>query len=234
MSVSKEFKERIRRAVDTWKQNILTEYPPEGSLNDIDLANFTIIHQDRHVTGLTFPKGLLDAHLVVKETESCQFVILSYPTIWDAENETEMLDHNIEVAIFDNEGLWFSTTIPHYLFIECFHDKAVRIKTRNGNQYHIDRYYRESEQTPKLDYLEKWPQIVVRDDSKICWASENFGDYQMNIKNDKGEVVIYAKQIPLRKRLLRPISVGSRMKLDVSVRQDIPKEIILFLAAKSV
>ena len=235
MPVSERFKEKTRRRVDTWKEKMLTKYSPEGFFGDIDLSNFTIIHQNWHMTSPTLPKASLHVHLVTNESKNVQLVILKYPTIWDADDANEMLDHNIEVAVFDRDGQCFTTIIPHYIFLGCFGDNATQIETAGGRQYYIDRYYhRVKEHAPKLEVLDKWPEIVVRDENEILWAAEDFGNYQMRFKNIEGDVVIYAKQIPLWKRLLRPANIGPRMKLDVSVKEDIPKEIVLFLASKSV
>jgi len=56
----------------------------------------------------------------------------------------------------------------------------------------------------------------------------------MSFQNRHGKDLPDAKQIPVWKRLLRPDNIGPRMKLDVLVKEDIPKEIVLFLASKSV
>ncbi len=235
MPVSERFKKQIGKRVDTWKQKMLTKYSPKGIFSDVNLASFTIVRQHVHMTSIAPPKASLVAHLVTKDSENIQLVILEYPTVWDADNMTEMLDHNLEIAVFDRQGLCSIIAIPHFIFLGCFGDNATQVRTARGHQYYIDRYDSiTKEHASKLDVLDKWPEVVVRDENEIYWAADSFGDYHLNIKNMEGDVVIYAKKIPLWKRVLRPDNIGPRLKLDVSVKEDIPKEIVLFLASRSV
>ena len=239
MPVSEKFKENIRKRVMKWKERVLAKYPPKGDLEETDLGRFTIIRQLTNETRVARPGGLMKLHLIrTPGLQSPHLVLLTHPTAWDAANKAEMLTHRIEFAIYDRTGCRFTTLVPYYILCGCFGDNAIHIRTTAGEDYSVDHYGCLStlQYAPHLEFLERRPEIVVRDSHGIRWAAERFGNFQLNIKNQHGDVVIYAEQIPLWKRIFRPPSILlSRMRrLDVSVHEEIPKEVILFLAGYSV
>ncbi len=160
--------------------------------------------------------------------------------MWDAPAKKEMLDYRIEFAVYDRSGVCFKTIVPHYLPCKCVGDSAVHIRTATGKDYYIDGYgcLNTLRYAPRLDFLEERAEVVVRDDSGVCWAAERFGDHQLSTKNTSGKVVIFAEKIPLWRRFLltfMPDLMRPRiLRLDVRVSEEIPKAVILFLAAKSV
>ncbi|MDF1540831.1 MAG: hypothetical protein P1Q69_18180 [Candidatus Thorarchaeota archaeon] len=235
MPVSETTKEKIMAKVDSWKRQILAEVPPMGSFNDLDLREFSIVHHRRNWTSGNPPKVSLTAQVIKNDMEGIDLVILSYPTIWNANDLKEMLFHNKEIAVFDKRGLCFKVVLPHFVLLNSYGDIATLINTAEGRRFYIDAYHHGSkEKAPKIDFLHKWPKLVVRDDERIRWVAERFFNFQLFVQNMKGEVSVFAPQLPLWKRLIRFDNIGPKMKLDVTVKEDIPKEIVLFLAALSV
>ncbi len=239
MPVPEKFKEKIRRRVEKWRAKVLAKYHPEGDFEETELGLFTIASQLRDEARVARPPGFMKLHLVkIPGLPNPQLALLSYPTVWDAANKAEMLTHRVEFAIYDRTGPRFTTLIPYFIMCGCFGDRAIHIRTIAGEDYYVDDYgcLDTLRYAPHLNFLEKRPEIVVRDSREVRWAAERFGNYQLSIKNPSGNVVIYAKQIPLWKRLILPPSflMPRIMKLDVGVYEEMPKEVILFLAAYSV
>ncbi|MHA1769963.1 MAG: hypothetical protein ACTSYL_01690 [Candidatus Thorarchaeota archaeon] len=238
MPVPEKFKEKIRRRVEKWRAKVLAKYPPEGDFEEIDLGRFTIFIQSYANTGSALPRALMKLNLVrTPGLPNPQLALLTYPTVWDAATKDEMLTHREEFAIYDRTGLRFTALIPHYIMCGCFGDRAIHIRTSAGEDYYVDNYGCRNtlQYAPPLDFLEKRPELVVRDSRGVRWATERIGDRQLSIKNPRGDMVIYAKQIPVWKRLFPfPSFLLPRLlKLDVSVYEEVPKEVILFLAART-